>query len=69
MIIIKFADMTEEGDRRESVMGLESSIITMILLQLGYLVHSFSNYTMSLSIETSITCIETSITWFMNLDT
>ena len=61
-MIIKFADMTEEGDRRESVMGLERSIITITLLQLDYLVHSFSNYTMTLSTETSVT-------WFMNLDT
>lgn len=49
---IKFTDMAEE--RREDIIWYERSIITMTLLRLGYLIHNFDNWAMTLSTETDI---------------
>ena len=50
---IKYVDMAEE--KTKSVMECERSVITMTLLRLGYLVHSFGNCAMTLPTETGIT--------------
>jgi len=52
VISITFADMV--GERRQSVMKFERSVITMTLLRLGYLVHRLGNYTITLPTETGL---------------
>ena len=49
---IKFADMTEE--RKGSVMGCESTVITMTPIRLGYLVHIFCNCAITLFTKTHL---------------